>query len=1095
MENEYRYYAFISYKREDEKWARWLQNRLESYRLPAVIRREIPRLPKQIRPVFRDKTDLGAGMLADSLYRELELSKYLIVICSPDAARSEWVGREAASFIELGRADRIIPFIVSGMPNSGDPMTECFHPALKSVPGELLGISVSELGREQAFIKVVARVLDLRFDALWNRHWRARRRRRIWTACVGICLLAGLLCLWNYFRTSYSYYADYVDRWGVAEGIVPLSRSQVERRQAHYRFERSRGKLRRVVYANSAGQPVDHGGGETVDRAAIQYFAYTSDDGRLTTVELQNAKGQSIVTFFVGGERFDRYDLKRNKYGEAGAALTGSFTSLSDNLFADAANENAKADIKRYKLTRDERGYIVRKEFMRHNGDDASPACDANGIFGIEYGLDSLGRIAEMRYLGYGGNELPDRNGVSGRRYRYDVSGNMNRIEYFGRDGKPTLNEELWAVGTLRSDENGNVAEERVFGPDGRPCIRKEGYAVSFRTFDARGNRVRVALSGTDDLPCLHVRDGFAQMESEYDERGNIVVQRYRGFDGQLCLGSQGYAEIRIRYNEWNGMTEHAYFDTEGRPCLSKDGYARVTQRFDEQRHIVEVAFWDAAGNPCLDQTGCASFQCRYDAAGNESERIFFGVDGQPCLIRSGYARISKRFDSRGNLVEERFFGLEGDELIRNVPDRIEYVYDDRSNLLRVSYSDAEGKPFVGEYGWASVVSEYDDRGNRTSIRYFGADGKPCAEKQSGAMRVLRQFDDRGNLTEVRYLDENDRPFRTNFGYASVRTVYDERNRAVESLFWGVDGRPDLSFGFCRIVRRYNEQGLQTEEAVFDAAGQPTFSSDGYSSSRVEYDERGNIVSIAYFGIDGRPVVIDEGYAEVRSRYDDRNNKTGEAYFDAMGQPTVCRFGMASGEIRYDSRGLETEIRCYDTNGKLCNSIYGYAVKRLTYDDRRFLKEEAMFGADGLPRADEQGRTRIEYRFDAMGNRCDMREYGPGDRRLSLFMPSVTLNAADGLAARMGLKGPYWLLEVGDWRFGDTFEQALAEGNRLHGVEKTLVLIDGQGRIERYAFSAGRMGLRIDSRRMDEETFQAIRSRYERFQEDERSVEKERIEK
>jgi hypothetical protein len=26
-----KYYAFISYKREDEKWARWLQRKLESY--------------------------------------------------------------------------------------------------------------------------------------------------------------------------------------------------------------------------------------------------------------------------------------------------------------------------------------------------------------------------------------------------------------------------------------------------------------------------------------------------------------------------------------------------------------------------------------------------------------------------------------------------------------------------------------------------------------------------------------------------------------------------------------------------------------------------------------------------------------------------------------------------------------------------------------------------------------------------------------------------------------------------------------------------------------------------------------------------------
>ena len=36
---QYSYYAFISYKREDEHWAKWLQNQLETYHIPSVIRK------------------------------------------------------------------------------------------------------------------------------------------------------------------------------------------------------------------------------------------------------------------------------------------------------------------------------------------------------------------------------------------------------------------------------------------------------------------------------------------------------------------------------------------------------------------------------------------------------------------------------------------------------------------------------------------------------------------------------------------------------------------------------------------------------------------------------------------------------------------------------------------------------------------------------------------------------------------------------------------------------------------------------------------------------------------------------------------------
>lgn len=37
MDNNREYYAFISYKREDEKWAKWLQHKLEHYRFPTNL--------------------------------------------------------------------------------------------------------------------------------------------------------------------------------------------------------------------------------------------------------------------------------------------------------------------------------------------------------------------------------------------------------------------------------------------------------------------------------------------------------------------------------------------------------------------------------------------------------------------------------------------------------------------------------------------------------------------------------------------------------------------------------------------------------------------------------------------------------------------------------------------------------------------------------------------------------------------------------------------------------------------------------------------------------------------------------------------------
>ncbi len=186
-----KYFAFISYQRRDEKWADWLRKKLEHYRLPSSLRKRDGSLPREIRPVFRDVLELSGGLLAEEIYQALIQSRFLIVICSPNAAQSPWVNKEIETFVQLGRARDIIPFIIDGTPSSGDPATECFTPALRSLKGdsELLGININEIGRDAAAVKVVARMFGLSFDSLWQRHEREKRRRRM-TVIGGTLLLA-----------------------------------------------------------------------------------------------------------------------------------------------------------------------------------------------------------------------------------------------------------------------------------------------------------------------------------------------------------------------------------------------------------------------------------------------------------------------------------------------------------------------------------------------------------------------------------------------------------------------------------------------------------------------------------------------------------------------------------------------------------------------------------------------------------------------------------------------------------------------------------------------------------------------------------------
>lgn len=193
---QFKYYAFISYNHRDIKVARWLHKRLEYYRLPTKKYNEIE-ASRYLRPIFRDQEDLNTGVLSDELKKHLESSKYLIIICSPNSANSQWVSDEVKAFIEWGRLDYIIPFIIEGTPNNGIEK-ECFPLSLreyiaKHPDRELLGINIKEVGKEKAFIRVVSKMLDVSFDELWKRHERERRRRLLaWS----IGTLIGLLMLY-----------------------------------------------------------------------------------------------------------------------------------------------------------------------------------------------------------------------------------------------------------------------------------------------------------------------------------------------------------------------------------------------------------------------------------------------------------------------------------------------------------------------------------------------------------------------------------------------------------------------------------------------------------------------------------------------------------------------------------------------------------------------------------------------------------------------------------------------------------------------------------------------------------------------------------
>ena len=202
---EYKYFAFISYSTKDKAWGRRIQQKLESYRMPATMCSEHGWQRKPMKPVFFDKTDIQPGDLNAELQARLKASRNLIVICSPNSAKSKYVGEEIAYFHSLGRTDNIHFFIVDGEPHSGDEATECFNPVIErlGIP-EILGANIHEkvspwpwINKERAFVQLITKLLGVEFDSIWQRHKRMMMRK-VAAWCMGIiaviAALIGVLC-------------------------------------------------------------------------------------------------------------------------------------------------------------------------------------------------------------------------------------------------------------------------------------------------------------------------------------------------------------------------------------------------------------------------------------------------------------------------------------------------------------------------------------------------------------------------------------------------------------------------------------------------------------------------------------------------------------------------------------------------------------------------------------------------------------------------------------------------------------------------------------------------------------------------------------
>ncbi len=961
MKKEFDYSAFISYQRKDEKIAIWLQNHLEHYSIPSALRKEFPNLPKRIKQVFRDKTDLGAGGLEGSLHEELERSSFLVVVCSPHSAKSDWVGKEIEHFKKCRGEDYIIPFIVNGIPHSNAMENESFHPAFNEFADEPIGINVKEIGKQQALIKVLAKILGLRFDILWRRHKRYILRKRI-----NILISVLLLCLlgfsyWYYTKPLYRYYADYVDKWGMPEGVIELDRSSVKHRYRSYRFEYRRiplgepyafsWRLSKIEYVNSAGIPQDYKDGVLNDRYPIVKLEYNSSLGSIKNIDFQNKVGKTLVRWKVSskdGVKGTLIDFIGTNDIDASGYLGAS--STMSHIPTDAINLQ-KSSIKRYVLERDSQGYIISKSYHSSNADDIelSKTTDVNGVYKIVFVNDSLGRVLSAKFYGINDSLQNRSNGVAIQCNRYDIWGNTCEIKYSNSYNKPTLSEDLYAKRITECDKWRNIIKEQYFGINGKLCYNNNNFSQVIYKFDDNGYPISLSYYDIHSKLCRH-REGYAKLLIKCDSRGNQIENQFEDVSGKHCENINGIAKYYVEYNRWGNPTFMAYYGLNGRLTHNKEGFAGQNCQYDRFGNCIETDFFDVDWRACSNNDGIATIKTSYNERGYPKLYEIFNIKGEKTLCKNGFASIKYQFSDRGNPIEIAYFDVEDMPCMTNWGfHKIKKQYDVLGNLIQFQYYDIYGHLCLSNELFASCKRFPDSLGNIKQWIYYDVNGNPTKDIY-GVCNYQWKYDEFGRIIQARFFDEKYNLVKNKNGIVGWNVKYDSRGNQIEYENIDSDGvNCSDSLGIARWTKAFDQRGNQLSFATYDAKNSLKNNSNGIALWKSVFNDRGLLLKTIYYNENGLPCLnTDVGYSCYETKYDKNMNQIEVCTYDNKGDLCIDpKSGFARWVAKYDDKGDKIEMLSYSDKDSLCVCNYGYARWIAKYDKKGNLEESHSYDTLG----------------------------------------------------------------------------------------------------------------------------------------------------
>lgn len=381
-----KYDAFISYRHTplDMEMAKRLHKGLETFKVPRAVRLKTGK--KNIKRVFRDQEELPIGSdLDENIKKALQESEYLIVVCSPNTPKSEWVCKEIETFIKLHDRNHVLAMLIEGEPDESFPsqiLVDENNTPVEPLAADVRGETPKERNKKfkTELLRLAASVLGCNYDDLRQRHRERiiRQTAMIVSGIAAVVAVAGI---------SFGLYSSNIakkmklladekaqladEKTKLAEDILVEYREK-QKNQSRFYAQNSlsllkSGDRRAAVLMAAQGLP-----GETNDRPYVP--------------EAEYALSEALYTYDIGSERkFDRILSGDFMVTDMSVDADGKKLVTLDNGDVVTVWDTETWDMLiRIQAITDEKNYVV--DVVDAGADDSGVyIVDANGVRKYDY--------------------------------------------------------------------------------------------------------------------------------------------------------------------------------------------------------------------------------------------------------------------------------------------------------------------------------------------------------------------------------------------------------------------------------------------------------------------------------------------------------------------------------------------------------------------------------------------------------------------------------------------------------------------------------------------------------------------------------------